>query len=123
MDLPGAALLFASNALWRATGLEAVGRTLVRALGSPHEDLRTIAGMFLVKAGTKASPLLREPLRRRENLPLVLSIIGDIGDAEFEPELRHLTEDPNPDVARAARDALDVIRLAALSSSEGSGKS
>jgi len=122
MDLPGAALLFSSNALWRATGLEAAGRTLVRALGSPQEDLRTIAGIFLVKAGKKTSPLMREALRHRENLPLILTIIGDIGDPEFEPELRHFSEDSNPDVARAARDALDVIRLAALSSSEGSDK-
>lgn len=86
------------------------------ALRSPHEDLRTIAGMFLVKAGKKASPLLREPLRQREHLPLILTIIGDIGDAEFEPDLRHFSNDSDPDVARAARDALEVIRLSALSS-------
>lgn len=117
MDLSGAARLFASNILWRATGLEPAGRALVRALGSPHEDLRTIAGMFLVKGGRKASPLLREPLSRRENLPLILTIIGDIGDTEFEPQLRQFSNDSDPDIARAARDALDVIRLAASSSS------
>jgi hypothetical protein len=113
MDLSGTARLFATNALWRATGLESAGRALVVALGSPHEDLRTIAGMFLVKAGKKASPLLREPLRNREHLPLILTIIGDIGDNEFEPELRQLSNDSNPDVARAARDALEVMRMAA----------
>jgi hypothetical protein len=116
MDLLGTARLFASNALWRATGLEPAGRALVSALGSPHEDLRTIAGMFLVKGGKKASPLLREPLSRRENLPLILTLIGDIGDAEFEPDLHDFSNDSDPDVARAARDALEVIRLSALPS-------
>src|SRR5947209_3271060 len=109
MDLAGSAQVFVTNAVWRASGLRSAGRSLVEALGSPDENVRTIAGMFLVKAGKKSEPLLREALERREHLPLVLSILGDIGDPNFEPELRRFSQDPDPEAAKAARDALRVL--------------
>jgi HEAT repeat protein len=106
MDLAGSARLFLSNAVWRATGLRSAGRTLVHGLGSDDENQRTLAGMFLVQAGRQAEPLLEEALSKGENLPLVLTILGDIGDPKFEPELRRFSHDANPEVARAAADAL-----------------
>lgn len=109
MQVAEAVRLFACRALWRATGLRAAGRALVAALGSPDEDLRTIAGMFLVKAGKDAESLLHEALERRENLPMVLWILGDIGDRRFEPEIRRLSRDGDPNVARAAQDALRLL--------------
>lgn len=109
MDLARSAGLLLSNAVWRATGLPAAGRTLVHALGSEDESVRTIAGMFLVQGGRKAEPLLREALDRRENLPLVLTILGDLGDPKFGPELQRFSRDPDPEVAKAARDALQVL--------------
>ena len=109
MDLAGVARVHASNALWRATGSRPAGRALVRALAAGDENVRTSAGMLLVKAGKRAEPLLAEALARRENLPLVLTILGDIGDRDLEPQLRRLSEDNDPRVARAARDALRVI--------------
>jgi hypothetical protein len=69
--------------------------------------------MFLVQGGKRASPLLREslrePPRKPESLALVLGIIGDIGDLELEPQLRRFSDDPDPLVAKAARDALAVV--------------
>ncbi len=90
-------------------GWKAPGRALVRELGSPDEDLRTIAGMFLVRAGRQSEALLEEALHRRQNLPWVLSVLADIGDRKFEPELRQFARDIDPEVARAARDALRVL--------------
>jgi hypothetical protein len=92
--------------VWRATGLRSAGRTLVHALGSEDENRKSLAGMFLVQAGRKAEPLLEEALSKGENLPLVLTLLGDIGDPKFEPELRRFSQDANPEVARAAQDAL-----------------
>ena len=109
MRFAGVTRLFAHNALWRAIGLQWSGRTLVRALGSKDEDLRTVAGMFLVRAGNKAAPLLQEALSRRENLPMVLSILGDIGDRRCEAELIRFSHDGDPQVAKAAQDALRVL--------------
>ncbi|SRR5713101_4236349 len=109
MKLAGAVGLFICNALWRLSRLPSAGRSLVRALGSEDEDLRTIAGMFLVQAGKSAEPLLEEALRRRKNLPMVLSVLASIGDRKFEPELREFSLDRDPKVAQAARDALRVL--------------
>jgi hypothetical protein len=110
MNLGGAARLYACNALWRATGSLAAGRVLVNALGSPDEDLPTLAGMFLAQAGKKAEPLLEEALAKREHLPFVLILLGDIGDPKYETELKRLSDDPEPLVAYAARSALRVMK-------------
>jgi HEAT repeat protein len=107
--LMGTARIFLLYGLWRATGLAAVGRSLVHALASPDENIRTIAGMFLVRTRARAIPLLREALERRENLPTALAILGDIGDRQCEPDLAHFVEDQDPAVAKAARDALRVL--------------
>lgn len=88
-----------------------MGRILLRELGSRDENLRTIAGMLLVKAGARAVPLLREALEQRQHLPIVLSIIGDLGDRSLAPELRHLSGDRDPQVAKAAQDALRVLQV------------
>jgi hypothetical protein len=109
MDVIGAARLFACHALWRATRMKSAGRVLVQALGSDDENIRTIAGMFLVRAGVRSEQLLQEALDRRENLPIVLAILADIGNRRFEPELRQFTEDEDPQVAKAARDALRIL--------------
>ncbi|HET7875910.1 MAG TPA: hypothetical protein VFN71_10360 [Methylomirabilota bacterium] len=103
------ARLLAQGALWRATGLKTAGRALISALGSEDEDVRAAAGMLLVKAGKRAVPLLREALLRRENLPMVLSILGDLGDRESREEVARLAGDPDPRVAKAARDALRLL--------------
>ena len=109
MQLSGAVRLFLDNALWRIGGWHSAGRRLVEALGSEDENLRTIAGMFLVKAGGKAKPLLEEALAKRQSLPLVLTILGDIGDRQSAAKLHPLTQDHDPQVARAAQDALKVL--------------
>lgn len=102
--------VFVANAIWRITGLRSAGRVLLRALGSEDETVRTLSGMFLVKAGKRSVPLLEEAIERRENLPTVLIILGDIGDRRFEAELRRFIEDHDPGVAQAARDALRILK-------------
>jgi hypothetical protein len=110
MNVAGAARLFGHNALWRTMGWYSAGRALLDALNSPDEDLRTLAGMFLVQSGRKAEPLLEEALAKRQNLPLVLTILGDLGNPRYEPELRRFSDDPDPLVATAARSALRVLK-------------
>ena len=102
----GAARLFACRVLWRGLHLNSAGRALVNSLGDDDEDLRVIAGMFLVRAGSRSVPLLREALTQRRHLPLVLQIIADINATEFEPELHRLADDPDSRISQAARYAL-----------------
>jgi hypothetical protein len=101
--------LFLCQALWRWTGFSWAGRALVRALGSANPNVRTIAGIFLVRAGRRAGPFLEEALVRRQNLPILIAILGDIGDRKVEGQLRQLLEDRDPQVAQAARDALRLL--------------
>lgn len=110
MRLAAATRLFASNAMWRATGSRKAGRALVHALGSKDDDLRTIAGMLLARAGERAEPLLKEALDKRENLSMVLTILGDIGGRKFESDLEEFSRDADPKVAKAAQDALRVLQ-------------
>lgn len=119
MELGKVAGVFANRALFSTTGLRPAGRALVRALGSEDENVRTIAGMSLVQAGERAEPLLQEAARRRENLPLVLTILGDIGDPKSEPLLERYTGDEDPEVARSAREALRVLRAQRAATSPG----
>ena len=109
MKLASAAKLFVLYAIWRATRMPGTGRIIVHALNSSDETIRTVAGMLLVRAGQLAEPLLKEALDRRENLPLVPVILGDIGDRTIEPEIRSFSGDHDPDVAQAARDALRTM--------------
>jgi hypothetical protein len=103
------ARLYALKSVWNATGLRSAGRGLVAALGSPDADVRTAAGMFLVQSGKQAEPLVEEAIKRREHLPIVLVIAGDIGATRLEPNLRAFSKDEDPDVARAAQDGLRIL--------------
>jgi len=109
--LLGAARLFVCWALWYWLGLTAPGRTLVKALGSENKNLQSSAGILLVRSGKRAEPLLQDAVNRRENLPIVLTVLGSIGDPQIAPQLRKFTEDQNPDVARAAQEALKVVEF------------
>jgi len=109
MELARVASVFANRAVFSTTGFRPAGRALVRALGSDDENVRMIAGMSLVQTGRRAEPLLEDALERRENVPIVLSILGDIGDPACEPVLARFTGDPDPEAARAARDALRTL--------------
>lgn len=101
--------LLAQHAAWRLTGLPSAGRAVVRALSSDDPTTRTSAGMLLVRAGQRALPLLREALAARQALPMVLPILADIGDQDSRPAIDALTRDPDPAVARAAREALRLL--------------
>jgi HEAT repeat protein len=109
MGVLQAARLFALKSVWTTTGLRSAGQALVEALASPDEGVRTIAGMFLVQAGKRAEPLVEDAIRRRQNLPMVLVIAGDIGAFRLEPELQRFSTDPDPEVAKAAKDGLRIL--------------
>lgn len=113
MELTKVAGVFANRAVFKTTGLRPAGRALIHALGSEDETVRTIAGMSLVQAGRRSEPLLEEAALRREHLPLVLTLLGDIGDPDSEPLLRGFTGDPEPRVRKAAEDALRTLHAGA----------
>ena len=109
MQVGKALSLFVCQGAWRLLGIRPAGRVLVHALASKDENIKTIAGMFLVQAGTKSSPLLKDALKHREGLTMALNVVGDIGDPTFESDLHVFAKDSDPEVAQAAKDALLFI--------------
>lgn len=109
MGVGRSAAVIAAGAMWRLAQPEWAGRALVKALGAEDENARTIAGMLLVKSGRRALPLLRSAMANRENLPMVLAVVGSIGDPSMTVDLKRLVDDRDPSVAAAARDALRLV--------------
>ena len=101
--------MISAGAMWRLAHPEWAGRALVRALGAEDENARTIAGMLLVKSGRRALPLLRSAMANRQNLPMVIAVVGSIGDPIMAVDLRRFVDDSDPSVAAAARDAVRLV--------------
>lgn len=109
MNVAAAARLFASNAVWSVTRIDAAGRVLVDALASDDEGLRTVAGILLTRAGRRAEPLLGEALKAGKHVPMVISVLGSIGDPAVLSAVQAFEGSSDPEVARAAKNAIRVI--------------
>ena len=115
MNLAKVAQLFVSKTVWNVMGFDVAGRALIHALDSDDENVRTIAGMFLVQTGQRAEPLLEEALHKGQYLPMVINVLGSIGDPRIVSELRPFTKDRDPKIAQAAQDAIRTIDFASQS--------
>jgi HEAT repeat protein len=86
---------------------------MVRGLASPDRNVRTIAGILLVRGGAKAEPILLEALRDHNNPEMVLRVLGDVASTRAKPSILPFAEDSDPKIADAAKDALKIIDLRA----------
>ncbi len=111
MRISQAVGLAGRRAAWRATGSLSLGRPLVEALGSSDEDKRVFAGVLLTRGGRKVEPLLLDALDRRENVPAVLEVLAGIGDETAERAVQQHLDDPDPEIAEAAKSAKSVIEM------------
>jgi len=103
--------LFVFRILWQWFGIRWVGESLISALVSNDENIRTIAGMFLVQTGERSRPIVEASLAENNTLPILLTILGDIGDAGTVRKLELYTHNSDPEIVRAADDALIAIKL------------
>jgi HEAT repeat protein len=111
-DVVGAAHLPVAYHRLRLTGSRNAARNLINALGSPVEDLQSLAGMFLVRAGRRSVPELMNAIAERHpQLPTCLLVLADIGGEDAKPALMRFADDPDPTVARAARDGLSTLAM------------
>jgi hypothetical protein len=99
---------FAKSAALRL-GSAAAGRGLLADFASEDETVRSLAGMFLVRNGHRSLPILREALARRQQMPAVLTMLGDIATDDSAALIRQYTGDRDPEAAAAARAALDIL--------------
>ena len=109
MKLARALSTFGKSAALRL-GSTGAGRGLVADLHSDDETVRMLAGMFLVRNGRRSLPVLREALARREQVPTVLTMLGDIATDESAALIRQYVDDADPEIARTARAALDILQ-------------
>ena len=84
---------------------------LVNSLGSPDEDVRTVAYMALVKLGAKHTSRLIAIARAGKQTAGVLQILGDTAGEESVPELEIFAASAEEKTAVAAKDAIEAIRL------------
>ena len=103
--------VFAAHAVWSLTNRSTAGRIVVSSLSSPDENVRTIAGMLIVKRGKAALPLLREALGSRHALTMVLPILGDIGSASDAIDVAQFVGDSDATVDKAARAAFYLLKV------------
>lgn len=109
MKLLETAGLLASYAAWRALPFRAPGEALVRGLESSDPNNRMIAGMFLVRAGARAVPIVRQALVEKRGLPAALSVAGDLGAPELKPLVESFASHEDPAISRAAVAALQSL--------------
>jgi hypothetical protein len=108
VKLADALSTFAKSAALRL-GSAAAGRGLLHDFASDDETVRTLAGMFLVRNGRRSLPILREALARHEQMPAVLTMLGDIATDESAQLIRQYVNNRDPEVAAAAAAALDIL--------------
>ena len=82
---------------------------MIEALDSPDENLRMISGTLLARGGSRNLPLLCQAIGKQQNLPMLLTLIEDIGEADEVPLLERYVTDERINVANAAREALRVL--------------
>jgi len=109
--LTRSAPILAAYAGWRV-GLPAAGRRLVAALTSSDADVHDLAAVLVGRSGEAGRGLLLRALEEPAARPTALLLLADLGDPDLARAIEPFTHDPDPRVARAAREALRTLELA-----------
>lgn len=83
---------------------------LVRALGGRNEDSATAAYMALVKLGPKCADRLLSHAKHGRHTASIIQVLGDLGERRLISDLEQFVESPDPDVASAARESIELLR-------------
>ncbi len=84
-------------------------KKLVNALGSSNENVRTMAGMYLVKLGKKAYGPLLEAAHAGRSTALALAVLGSSEDPSLIPQIEPFLQSSDPAVVKAAQDAIRIL--------------
>lgn len=83
---------------------------LVPALESSDEDTSMAAYMVLVKLGPRINPYLLASASQGMYTAKIVQVLGDHGDASVIPDLEEYARSPDPAVASAALESLEILR-------------
>jgi hypothetical protein len=109
MSALSAARLLTAGSAWRLTGLTPAGRALVSAVAGPAADDRALAGILLTRAGDRSVPLISEALTTQADPTDLVNVLASIATPQARAALQTATLSTRPEVAAAARQALQTL--------------
>jgi len=108
MNLGRSLNVIRAGMVWRAVGSDAAGAALIDAVSGDDEQVRTLAGMSLVKAGERSVGLIEQAYAEGRATPLMMRILTDIGGRSARDLLDDIALYNGP-LAEAAADSLALL--------------
>jgi hypothetical protein len=108
MSLGESLKVIGAGLVFRATGAEGAGYTLLDAFSGGDEQEKTLAGMSIVKAGDRSVDLIEKARDTGRLTPPVVRLLADIGGPRSRALLSQISGDQGP-VAVAAAESLELL--------------
>jgi hypothetical protein len=108
MNLGASLKVIGAGLVFRATGAEGAGYTLLDAFSGDNEQEKTLAGISIVKAGERSVDLIEKARGSGRLTPDVVHLLADIGGPRSRALLSAISADEGP-VASAAAESLVLL--------------
>jgi hypothetical protein len=108
MSLGESLKVIGAGLVFRATGAEGAGYTLLDAFSGSDEQEKMLAGISIVKAGERSVDLIEKARQSGRLTPEVVRLLADIGGPRSRVLLTEISGDDGP-VADAATESLEVL--------------
>jgi hypothetical protein len=108
MSLGESLKVIGAGLVFRATGAEGAGYTLLDAFSGSDEQEKMLAGISIVKAGERSIDLIEKARQSGRLTPEVVRLLADIGGPRSRVLLTEISGDDGP-VADAATESLEVL--------------
>ena len=109
-----------AGTVWRVTGLDSAGRSLVRATASSDEQVRTLGGMMLVQAGERSVALVREASEEGQLNRTLVKALADVGGQKSESLLAEIAA-AGGSLSEDASESLETLERIKSLGDDGSG--
>lgn len=108
MSLGGSLKIIGAGAIFRATGTDGAGYTLLEAFSGDDEQEKMLAGISIVKAGEKSIDLIEKARASGRLTPAVVRLLADIGGPRSRALLSRIAGDGGA-VAEPAMQSLELL--------------
>lgn len=108
MSLGESLKVIGAGLVFRATGAEGAGYTLLDAFSGDDEQEKALAGISIVKAGGRSVDLIDKARESGRLTPAVVRLLADIGGPRSRELLSEISTDEGP-VAAAATESLELL--------------
>jgi hypothetical protein len=108
MSLGESLKVIGAGLVFRATGAEGAGYTLLDAFSGDDEQEKALAGISIVKAGERSVDLIDKARQSGRLTPEVVRLLADIGGPRSRALLTEISDADGP-TAAAATESLEVL--------------